>query len=407
MADVAHNRGQFRVKGLDAREIRVFLCYRRQDGAWHADWLYRHLNNTSFTDPADKACRVRIYYDKTAPGVSDWKQLHFPSLQTSQAIILVCTPGIAIDFSRRGQPDWVYEELRWWCGHRDTAPIVVDTTGEGDRWLPQLITLKWPDINRIDLNKDDAEAAENTSRDFAQRIRERITDSIRESERRTVFEDLQRFKRLTKRLSVALSCAVFLLFVAVITTVWALKASERAEQSVQQRIVAEQSRAIAQKLAEGERSVSYLETFAIREAVGTGRYAEALQLQEALAAKAEAVETEREGKPGEGTAHSLNEVAWRALFARDFMKAWTFADRAHALLPENLLFETNRAYALMFLERGEDAKDLYLAHKGKPVSEQDARLWERVIAQDFAEFRKAGLTHPMMAEIEKELGVSP
>jgi len=29
------------------------------------------------------------------------------------------------------------------------------------------------------------------------------------------------------------------------------------------------------------------------------------------------------------------------------------------------------------------------------------------IAEDFAEFRKAGLTHPMMAEIEKELGVSP
>jgi hypothetical protein len=30
----------------------------------------------------------------------------------------------------------------------------------------------------------------------------------------------------------------------------------------------------------------------------------------------------------------------------------------------------------------------------------------RVLVEDFAEFRKAGLTHPMMAEIEKELGVS-
>jgi hypothetical protein len=27
------------------------------------------------------------------------------------------------------------------------------------------------------------------------------------------------------------------------------------------------------------------------------------------------------------------------------------------------------------------------------------------IAEDFAEFRKAGLTHPMMADIEKELGL--
>src|SRR5262249_55670438 len=178
-------------------------------------------------------------------------------------------PGIAIDFAKRGQPDWVYEELRWWCGHRDTAPIVVDTTGEGDRWLPQLITLKWPDINRIDLNRDDAEAAENTSRDFAQRIRERITDSIRESERRTVFEDLQRFKRLTKRLSVALSCAVFLLFVAVITTVWALKASERAEQ--QRKVAEEQREQVDQILARAQRIVfttlAHMDVATLKEAI--------------------------------------------------------------------------------------------------------------------------------------------
>ena len=37
---------------------------------------------------------------------------------------------------------------------------------------------------------------------------------------------------------------------------------------------------------------------------------------------------------------------------------------------------------------------------------QDARLWERIIVEDFAEFRNAGLTHPMMADIEKELGIS-
>ena len=386
--------------------------------AWHADWLYRHLNNTSFTDATGKACRVRIYYDKTAPGVSDWKQLHFPSLQTSQAIILVCTPGIAIDFSKRGQPDWVYEELRWWCGHRDTAPIVVDTTGEGDRWLPQPITLKWPDINRIDLNKDDAEAAENTSRDFAQRIRERITDSIRESERRTVFEDLQRFKRLTKRLSVALSCAVFLLFVAVITTVWALKASERAEQqrklAEEQRAVAEEQREQADHILAGATKIirqlreetdintkkeilgvfksgadhgdatsmaslgwlyyngsgvtqdyakarewfekaadegnaeakANLEKLPIMEANGAGRYAEALQLQETLAARVEAVETERAGKPGEETEQALISVTWYALLAREFTKALTVADRAHALLPDDLSIETNRAHAL-------------------------------------------------------------
>jgi len=40
------------------------------------------------------------------------------------------------------------------------------------------------------------------------------------------------------------------------------------------------------------------------------------------------------------------------------------------------------------------------------MSEQDSRLWESVIAKDFAELRKAGLTQPLMADVEQKLGVS-
>jgi len=145
----------------------------------------------------------------------------------------------------------------------------------------------------------------------------------------------------------------------------------------------------------------------ISEAAGAGRYGEALQLQEALSAKVEEDEIKRNGgKPGEDTAEALVSVAWYALLARDFIKALTVADRAHAIFPNDLGIETNRAHALMFVENEKEAKGLYFAHKGKPLSEEDAMLWERVIAEDFAEFRKAGLTHPVMAEIEKELGVS-
>ena len=135
-------------------------------------------------------------------------------------------------------------------------------------------------------------------------------------------------------------------------------------------------------------------------------YRDGLAIAERLAAKKEAAETKTEGRPGKETAGALVDVAMYALFAREFTKALTVADRAHALLPEDLGVETNRAHALMFMERGKECEALYLAHKGKPMSEQDSRLWERVIAEDFAEFRKAGLTHPMMADIEKELGVS-
>ena len=142
----------------------------------------------------------------------------------------------------------------------------------------------------------------------------------------------------------------------------------------------------------------YLEKLSITEAAGAGHYAEALQLQEAYAAKVEALETKRESKPGEETAEALSSVAWHALFARDFTKALTASDRAHALFPDDLSIETNHAHALMFIGREEECKALYLAHKGEAIH---GKLWERVIAEDFAEFRKAGLTHPMMADIEK------
>ena len=148
-----------------------------------------------------------------------------------------------------------------------------------------------------------------------------------------------------------------------------------------------------------------LERLPTREAAMAGRYDEALRLAEALAAKFEAEETKRDGRPGEQTAGELQQMTWYALFAKDYTKALAVADHAHALFPDNLGIETNRAHVLMFTGHEEEAKALYLAHKGE-VRQPSGRLWEQIIAQDFAEFRKAGLTHPMMADIEKEFGVS-
>ena len=122
-----------------------------------------------------------------------------------------------------------------------------------------------------------------------------------------------------------------------------------------------------------ERAKANLEKLAISQAVETGRHAEALRLQEALAAKVEAAETKQDGKPGNGTAENLLQVTWFALFARDFTKALMVADRAHALFPDNLAIEMNRAHALMFLGRQQECRALYLAHKGKPISEQGGR----------------------------------
>jgi hypothetical protein len=59
----------------------------------------------------------------------------------------------------------------------------------------------------------------------------------------------------------------------------------------------------------------------------------------------------------------------------------------------------NRAHALMFLNRVDEARVLYLKYRGQKV--EGDKSWEAAILEDFAELQKAGLTHPLMQEIEK------
>jgi TPR repeat protein/energy-coupling factor transporter ATP-binding protein EcfA2 len=166
------------------------------------------------------------------------------------------------------------------------------------------------------------------------------------------------------------------------------------------------ARELYQKAADNGDAIAntMLKQLAISVAAAAGRYAEALQLEEMKAAEQEAVDAKSDGKPGKDTALALGDVAWYALLTGQYGKALTAAEHARALLPDSLAIETNRAHALMFLGRQEEAKALYLAYRGKLVS--DGVSWESVIADDFAGFRKAGLMHPMMAEIEKELDIS-
>jgi tetratricopeptide (TPR) repeat protein len=140
----------------------------------------------------------------------------------------------------------------------------------------------------------------------------------------------------------------------------------------------------------------------------TGAHAvrmESLAIREKLVVMIEEEETRSAGTPGAGTANALVNAAWQALFTGDFGKALAASERAVALMPDDLSPETNRAHALLFLNRGDEAKALYLAYKGRTTG--DNKAWEQIIALDFAEFRKAGLIHPMMAEIESVLGITP
>jgi Novel STAND NTPase 1 len=127
---------------------------------------------------------------------------------------------------------------------------------------------------------------------------------------------------------------------------------------------------------------------------------------EKLVATIEADEMKAEGKPGNATASALGEVSRFRLYAGDPNRALAAAERALLIAPGVPWIEINRAHALMFLDRREEALPLYLAHKDKPIAANDDKSWQKVIAEDFAEFRKAGLYSPLMAEIEKMLRVN-
>jgi tetratricopeptide (TPR) repeat protein len=222
------------ISAQDSRTVTVFICYRRKDGQWHADWIDQALNGLTYTDKAGAACRISTYYDRTAPGVANWKEHHFPSLQAARALIVIGTPGISKDLSKPNDPDWVYEELRWWAANHPHPPIVVDTTGEGARWLPEIISATWPNLNRLDLDKDEAESARAAGDQlYLSRWRERVVGTIVESEQATLFEENVRLKRHRRNLAGALAAVMLALFAAAgfwyrsIQSEWQARESER------------------------------------------------------------------------------------------------------------------------------------------------------------------------------------
>jgi tetratricopeptide (TPR) repeat protein len=131
----------------------------------------------------------------------------------------------------------------------------------------------------------------------------------------------------------------------------------------------------------------------------------ALTIVEASTVTVEEEEIKSAGKPGPKTAAALTSVEWRALLARDTSKVISAWERAGALVPElNPAHHINRAHAFLFRNRLHEARAIYLANKSKLINGSAAEL---VIADDFRALRRAGLTHPMMREVEVALGVAP
>jgi tetratricopeptide (TPR) repeat protein len=136
-----------------------------------------------------------------------------------------------------------------------------------------------------------------------------------------------------------------------------------------------------------------------------GKRKEAFVAHRTLASRAEQAEIAAAGKAGTKTGEALGNLAWHAVLAEQFQEALAAADRGLLLAPELRAIEGNRAHALMFLGRVDEARAIHLANKGKPVSSDDDSLWEDALAGDFDVFGEFGLHHPAVPEFVSLLGI--
>ena len=86
--------------------------------------------------------------------------------------------------------------------------------------------------------------------------------------------------------------------------------------------------------------------------------------------------------------------------AGNFSAALETAEHALSAAPDEVWLSANRAHALMFLGRVDEARALYLRYRGNKVK-NDGTLWESIILNDFAVLRKAERADPLMNEIEE------
>jgi len=214
---------------------RIFICYRQVDGKETAHWLYENLHGRLLPDSinlGEEPPVLDVYFDQATPAIGNWQELHRPYLESSRAMLVICTPGI---FSRLNSGDWVHKEIEWWLENRSAAPIIIDTTGEDGRWIPLPLIKRWPNAQRLQLSIHELQMIPEQERlQKTELLVQRIIGGITASEATTQFEDLENQKASLKKQKRYLALAFLALLASVIaslTAFWFAKDSERVAKS--------------------------------------------------------------------------------------------------------------------------------------------------------------------------------
>jgi len=159
----------------------ISICFRHDDGEVTAARINRLLKDQPIVpstggDRNFDPPRLSVHFDPLVQGNTDWQALREPVLRRSQALIVVCSPGIKHPVDSDG---WADRDIAWWQEHRTEAPILVDPIGTDTRWVPQSIADKWPDAEPITMIEGDLAglaAADQTA--LEHRAREQLLAAI-------------------------------------------------------------------------------------------------------------------------------------------------------------------------------------------------------------------------------------
>jgi tetratricopeptide (TPR) repeat protein len=379
----------------------VFLCYRQQDGRETADWLYEKLHKQPIVVGGRAMAHLEVYLDRRAPAAHDWRAIHLPALQRARSLVVIITPGLRAVLD----DDWVHRELDWWLRHRRAAPILVDTTGHGQRWTPEKITARWPRAQRVEVKLADW-ARLGTAGAVALGDAEltRIRDGIRISEQEVAYQDLERQRRMVRRLMRALVVAFIAIVSFGVMSVVAIQARNQlaaATKRFNRERFDTELPFVTQTMLEANERVKSKDTVA--------RAAEAYRTCERL------LELALEADPAnaeirERRADAQNGLAWAYLLEGRPQDAMTHASQAAESAPGQLDILINLAHSYIFNGRTEDARRIYEQYKDAQLPDNyfGEKTFARQVRRDFKQFRDWKLTNATieaaMSEIEKDLG---
>ncbi|MEA3210912.1 MAG: hypothetical protein QOE70_3969 [Chthoniobacter sp.] len=252
-------------------KLAVFICYRRLDGADEAALVYEQIAGKTLELNDGRTVTIDPYFDVRAPAIDDFRVRHLAHLSVSRAALLICTPDGA---ERRSPPvsrwrrrlgalwwrltgslryvaasrDWLHEEIDWWMENRRTGPMLIDATGEQERFIPRRVRERWPRVQRLLCRvKPWPALGANLPPAIDPRLGERLLEGIKDSLTKIEYEDLQRVRRLLISVVTALAAVAVALVLAVHWAQRVGKANEEVRRSLVQTHFAQGARDLAEE----------------------------------------------------------------------------------------------------------------------------------------------------------------